>query len=112
MKLWVNDIEPGTEVWIANSFGVKHGKIGGKDNSPIFRMSRRFFIADDGSKTSLFVNQYVYTEKNEAIEEELEILRSLRQKTSAKLAIVQSELKNWDEAIERLEKELKNKTQD
>ena len=105
MKLWVNDIDSGTEVWIANSSGVKHGKIGGKDNSPTFRMSRRFFFADDGSKTSIFVNQYVYTEKNEAIEAELEALRSLRQKTSAKLAIVQSELKKLDDAIERLENE-------
>ena len=77
MKVWLNNLKPGDKFWICDWTGPREVTIVGPDNDNTFVMSR--WKLSNG--TSTFVNHYVFTTKEEAIndfipklERQLEIL--------------------------------------
>ena len=100
MKVWLNDLKPGDKFWICNWEGPSEVTILGPDNDPSFAMSR--WELSDG--TSTYVNRYVFTTKEEAIDDFLPKLREQLEKLEKALAYTQIEINMCKEQITNYEK--------
>jgi hypothetical protein len=100
MKVWLNDLNPGDKFWVCDWTGPREVEIVGPDNDPSFKMKR--YKLSDGFST--FVNHYVFTTKEEAIDDFLPKLRSQLEKLEKGLVNIQTEIKMCKEQIANYEK--------
>lgn len=100
MKVWLNDLNPGDKFWVCDWTGPREVEIVGPDNDPSFKMKR--YKLSDGFST--FVNHYVFTTKEEAIDDFLPKLRSQLEKLEKGLVNIQIEIKMCKEQIANYEK--------
>lgn len=71
MKVWLNDLKPGDKFWVCDWGGAREVEILGPDPDPAFLMGR----VKLSNGYSMFVNQHVFTTKEEAIDNFLPDLR-------------------------------------
>ena len=100
MKVWLNDLKPGDKFWICDWTGPREVEIVGPDNDPSFAMSR-WKLSDE---TSTFVNHYVFTTKEEAIDDFLPKLREQLERLEKAQAYTQIEINMCKEQIANYEK--------
>jgi hypothetical protein len=100
MKVWLNDLKPGDKFWICDWQGPREVEIVGPDPDPSYAMKR--WKLSDG--TSAFVNHYVFTTKEEAIDYFLPKLREQLEILEKKLAYTKIEINICKEQIASYEK--------
>ena len=100
MKVWLNDLKPGDKFWVCNWKGPREIEIVGPDNDPSFAMPR-WKLSDE---SSTFVNRYVFTTKEEAIDDFLPKLREQLEKLEKAQAYTQIEINMCKEQIANYEK--------
>jgi hypothetical protein len=100
MRVWLNDLKPGDKFWVCDWKGPREVEIVGPDKDPSFAMSR--WKLSDG--TSAFVNHYVFTTKEEAIDDFLPKLREQLEILEKKLAYTKIEINICKEQIASYEK--------
>jgi hypothetical protein len=71
MKIWGNDLKVGQKIYYIDDFEIKYGEVKEIDNRT-FKMPS--IITDLMDR--LFVNQYYYTDKEEAIDNLVETVRN------------------------------------
>lgn len=109
MKKWLNDLKKGDTFWQVGDTDVFHRKHNGDVINMNFRMPRiNVELIVDGNVTGLesqlYVNQYVYDEKFEAVEELLERLKKERIIKEAEIKEKQDDLREIENAIRRYDK--------
>ena len=100
MKVWLNDLKPGDKFWVCNWIGPQEVTIIGPDKDPSFAMSR--WKLSNGTTT--FVNHYVFTTREEAIDDFLPKLKSQLEKLERSLTNIQNEIKVCKGQIANYEK--------
>ena len=100
MKVWLNDLKPGDKYWVCDWEGPREVEILGPDPDPSFAMAR--WKLSNG--TSEFVNHYVFTTKEEAIDDFLPKLRRQLEILEKKLAYTKVEVDICKEQIANYEK--------
>ena len=71
MKVWLNNLKPGDKFWTYDWKGPREVEIVGQDINPSFIMPR--WKLNNG--TSILVNRYVFTTKEEAVNDYLPKLK-------------------------------------
>lgn len=116
MKVWLNNLKPGDTFFNVTGSGVGHFEIIGPVNDTNYRMSRvKVQLVGTDLSLNEFVNQYVYTEEDEAVKELLEVLDKRINKLKVDIDM-KKELKKYLETekkkYERTYKDIcKNKTE-
>ena len=101
MKVWLNDLNLGDKFWVCDWKGPREVEIVGPDNDdPLIKMKR--YKLSDGFST--FVNHYVFTTKEEAINDFLPKLRKQLEKLEKALSYTQIEINMCKEQIANYEK--------
>ena len=102
MKVWLNDLKPGDKYWVCDWEGPREVEILGPDPDPSFAMAR--WKLSNG--TSEFVNHYVFTTKEEAIDDflpklrrQLEILEKKWAYTKVEIDICKEQIANYEKLI-------------
>ena len=102
MKVWLNDLKPGDKFWVCNWTGPQEVEIVGPDNDSSFAMLR--WKLSNG--TSIFVNRYVFTNKEEAIndflpklKEQLEILEKSLINTQLEINMYKKQIINYEKCL-------------
>lgn len=110
MKIWLNDLKEGDEFYYISAFGVLRVVHCGDAHNRNFRMSRiKIKVVDSDStidELEAFVNQYVYTEEKEAVEEYLKTLLEKRDALQEKADDILDEIKELDRNIEKQKEKL------
>ena len=102
MKVWLNNLKPGDKFWTYDWKGPREVEIVGQDIDPSFIMPR--WKLNDG--TSTLVNRYVFTTKEEAINDYLPKLKEKLSKLEEELAYTKIEIDIYKEQIDIYEKYL------
>ena len=100
MKVWLNNLKPGDKFWKYDWEGPREVEIVSSDVDSSFIMPR--WKLNDG--TSTFVNHYVFTTKEEAINDYLPKLKEELEKLEETLAYTQIEIDVYKEQIANYEK--------
>lgn len=113
MKKWLNDLKEGDTFWQVGDRDVFHCIHKGDAHNMNFRMPRiKVALMDtgqlDGLECELFVNQYVYDNKEEAISELLEHLKEKKILAEAEIRAKQVYLGKIEDAIKRYDNENTN----
>ena len=102
MKVWLNDLKPGDKYWVCDWEGPREVEILGPDPDPSFAMAR-WKLSDE---SSTFVNRYVFTTKEEAIDDflpklrrQLEILEKKWAYTKVEIDICKEQIANYEKLI-------------
>ncbi len=102
MKVWLNDLKPGDKFWVCDWEGPREVEILGPDPDPSFAMAR--WKLSNG--TSEFVNHYVFTTKEEAIDDflpklrrQLEILEKKWAYTKVEIEICKEQIANYEKLV-------------
>ena len=102
MKAWLNDLKPGDRFWKCDWEGPQEVEIVGPNNDSSFAMAR--WKLSDG--TSEFVNHYVFTTKEEAINDflpklkkQLEILEKRLIYTKMEVDICKEQIANYEKLL-------------
>ena len=102
MKVWLNDLKPGDKYWVCDWEGPREVEILGPDPDPSFAMAR--WKLSNG--TSEFVNHYVFTTKEEAIDDflpklrrQLEILEKKWAYTKVEIDICKEQIANYEKLV-------------
>ena len=100
MKVWLNNLKPGDKFWTYDWKGPREVEIVGQDIDPSFIMPR--WKLNNG--TFILVNRYVFTTKEEAINDYLPKLKEKLEKLEEELAYTQIEIDIYKEQIANYEK--------
>ena len=100
MKVWLNNLKPGDKFWTYDWKGPREVEIVGQDIDSSFIMPR--WKLNDG--TSTLVNRYVFTTKEEAINDYLPKLKEKLEKLEEELTYTQIEIDIYKEQITNYEK--------
>ena len=102
MKVWLNDLKPGDKFWICDWTCMREVEIVGPDPDPTYLMSR----VKLSNGYSMFVNQYVFTTKEEAIDDflpklkkQLEMLETQYENTGKEIALCKAEIASYEKLI-------------
>ena len=98
MKIWANDINIGQKVWYKYIYNFKCGIVKEKDTRT-FRMPT--LIMDNGDR--IFVNEHVYTEREDLIGEPIE---NMIIHMNSKVNDLENKRKTIDEDIEYVKKQI------
>ena len=100
MKVWLNNLKPGDKFWIYDLTGPREVEIVGPDNDSSFATPR--WKLNDG--TSILVSCYVFTTKEEVVNDYLPKLRKQLKKLEETLAYTQIEIDIYKKQIANYEK--------
>lgn len=102
MKVWLNDLKPGDKFWVCDWGGAREVEILGLDPDPSFLMGR----VKLSNGYSMFVNQRVFTTKEEAIDaflpdlrKQLEILEKRLAYTKVEVSICKEQIANYEKLL-------------
>ena len=100
MKVWLNDLKPGDKFWICDWTCMREVEVVGPDPDPTYLMGR----VKLSNGYSMFVNQYVFTTKEEAIDDFLPKLKKQLEILEDGHKRVQNEIDNCKKQIAFCEK--------
>ena len=100
MKVWLNDLKPGDKFWVCDWEGPREVEIMGPDHDSSFAISR-WKLSDE---SSTFVNHYVFTTKEEAINDFLPNLKKQLEILEKRLIYAKMEVDICKEQVANYEK--------
>ena len=100
MKVWLNDLKPGDKFWICDWTCMREVEVVGPDPDPTYLMGR----VKLSNGYSMFVNQYVFTTKEEAIDDFIPKLKKQLELLEEKSKTTQNEIDACKKQITTYEK--------